>query len=95
MILLPLCTFLHMVPEQLFKLFFKVSKCQFKKAMLKNYLNQEKEEENDSAVESEQQVGSAQNEPENPVSDVSLLEEESPSLPISLSFYWEILGNTP
>ena len=35
---------------------------QFKKAMLKKYLSQEKEEENHSAAESEQQVGSAQNE---------------------------------
>ena len=32
---------------------------QFKKAMLKKYLSQEKEEENDSAAQSEQQVGSA------------------------------------
>ena len=56
---------------------------QFKKAMLKKYLSQEKEEENDSAAESEQQVGSAQNEPENPVSDAALLEEESPSSPMS------------
>ena len=69
---------------------------QFKKAMLKKYLSQEKEEENHSAAESEQQVGSAQNEPENPVSDAPLLEEESPSSPmstISLVFtgkYWEI-----
>ena len=69
---------------------------QFKKAMLKKYLSQEKEEENNSAAESEQQVGSAQNEQENPVSDAPLLEEESPSSPmstISLVFtgkYWEI-----
>ena len=54
---------------------------QFKKAMLQNYLSQEKEEENESAAQSEQQVGSAQNEPENPVSDAPLLEEESPSSP--------------
>ena len=69
---------------------------QFKKAMLKKYLSQEKEEENNSAAESEQQVGSAQNEPENPVFDAPLLEEESRSSPmstISLVFtgkYWEI-----
>ena len=56
---------------------------QFKKAMLKKYLSQEKEEENESAAQSEQQVGSAQNEPENPVSDAPLLEEESPSSPKS------------
>ena len=56
---------------------------QFKKAMLKNYLSQEKEEENESAAQSEQQVGSAQNEPENPVSDVPLLEKGSPSSPKS------------
>ena len=68
---------------------------QFKKAMLKKYLSQEKEE-NDSAAESEQQVGIAQNEPENPVSDAALLEEESPSSPMSTIFlvftrkYWEI-----
>ena len=51
--------------------------------MLIKYLSYEKEEENDSAAQSGQQVGSAQNEPENsnPVSDASLLEEESPSSP--------------
>ena len=37
---------------------------QLKKAMLKNYLSQEKEEKNESAPQLEQQVGSAQNEPE-------------------------------
>ena len=73
---------------------------QFKKAMLKKYLSQEKEEENHSAAKSEQQVGSAQNEPENPVPDAPLLEEESPSSPmstISLVFtgkYWEIALDT-
>ena len=51
---------------------FKMS--QFKKAMLQKYLSREKEEENDSTAEEEQQVGSSQNEPENPVSDVALLE---------------------
>ena len=56
---------------------------QFKKAMLKKYLSQEKGEENDSAIQSQQQVGSAQNEPENPVSDTPLLEEEPPSSPKS------------
>ena len=56
---------------------------QFKNAMLEKYLSQEKEEENESAAQSEQQVGSAQNEPENPVSDEPLLEEESPSSPKS------------
>ena len=53
------------------------------KAMLKKYLSQEKEEENESAAQSEQQVGSAQNETENPVSHIPLLEEESPSSPKS------------
>ena len=52
---------------------------QFKKAMLKKYLSQEKEEENVSAAQSEQQAGSTQNEPENPVSEAPILEEESPS----------------
>ena len=66
---------------------------QFKKAMLKKNLSQEKEEENNSAAESEQQVVSAQNEQENPVSDAPLLEEQSPMSTISLVFtgkYWEI-----
>ena len=45
---------------------------QFKKAMLKKYLSLKKKRR-----------GSAQNEPENPVSDVPLLEEESPSSPMS------------
>ena len=73
---------------------------QFKKAMLQKYLSQEKEEENDSTPEAEQQVGSPQNEPENPVSDAALLKEESPSSPkstISLVFTgkdWEIPLNT-
>ena len=49
---------------------------QFKKAMVKKYLSQEKEKENYSAAQSEQQVGSAQNEPESPVS-------EAPSSPKS------------
>ena len=52
---------------------------QFKKLMPKKYLSQEKEEENESPTQSQQQVGSAQNEPENPVSDAPLLEEEPPS----------------
>ena len=51
--------------------------------MLQKYLSQEKEDENKSAAQSEQQVGSAQNEPENPVSDGPLLEEEPPSSPKS------------
>ena len=69
---------------------------QFKKAMLKKYISKEKEEENNSIAESEQQASSAQNEPENPVPDPALLEEESPSSPmstISLIFtgkHWEI-----
>ena len=73
---------------------------QFKKAMLNKYLSQEKEEETDPASESEQQVGSAQNEPENTFSDAPLLEEEAPSSPkssISLVFKgnnWEILLDT-
>ena len=73
---------------------FKMS--QFKKAMLNKYLSQEKEEETDSASESDQQAGSAQNEPENTFSDAPLLEEEAPSSPkssISLVFKrnnWEI-----
>ena len=50
---------------------------QFKKAMLQKYLSQEKEEENDSTVEAEQQVGSPQNETESSVPDAALLEEES------------------
>ena len=57
--------------------------------MLNKYVSQEKEEETDSASESEQQVGSAQNEPENTFSDAPLLEEEAPSSPessISLAF---------
>ena len=64
--------------------------------MLNKYLSQEKEEETDSASESEQQVGSAQNESENTFSDAPLLEEEAPSSPkssISLVFKgnnWEI-----
>ena len=68
---------------------------QFKKTRLNKYLSQEKEE-TDSASESEQQVGSAQNEPENTFSDAPLLEEEAPSSPkstISLVFKgnnWEI-----
>ena len=56
---------------------------QFKKAMLKKCLSQEKEEENESAAQAEQQVGSAQNEPQNPVSDALLLEKEPPSSPKS------------
>ena len=56
---------------------------QFRKAMLKKYLSQEREEKNESAAQSEQQVGSVQNEPENPVSVAPLLEEESPSSPKS------------
>ena len=55
----------------------------FKKAMLNKYLSQEKEEETHSTSESEQQVGSAQNEPENTFSDTPLLEEEAPSSPES------------
>ena len=68
--------------------------------MLNKYLSQEKEEETDSASESEQQLGSAQNEPENTFSDAPLLEEEAPSSPkssISLVFtgkYWEISLDT-
>ena len=69
---------------------------QFNKAMLQKYVSQEKEEETDSASESEQQVGSCQNEPGNTFSDAPLLEEEAPSSPessISLVFKgnnWEI-----
>ena len=63
--------------------------------MINKYLSQEKEDETDSTSESEQQVGSAQNEPQNTLSDVPLLEEEEPSSPkstISLVFtgkHWE------
>ena len=69
---------------------------QYKKAMINKYLSQEKEDETDSASESEQQVGSAQNEPQNTLSDAPLLEENEPSSPkstISLVFtgkHWEI-----
>ena len=56
---------------------------QFKKAMLKKYLSQEKEEENDFAAQSEQQLSSTQNKPENPVSEAPVLEEESVSSPRS------------
>ena len=67
---------------------------QYKEAMINKYLSQEKEDETDSASESEQQVGSAQNEPQNTFSDAPLLEEEEPSSKstISLVFtgkHWE------
>ena len=64
--------------------------------MINKYLSQEKEDETDSASESEQQVGSAQNEPQNTFFDAPLLEEEelsSPKSTISLVFTgkdWEI-----
>ena len=55
---------------------------QFKKAMLTKYLSQEKEE-NESSAQSEQEVGSPHNKPENPVSEAHILEEEPPSSPKS------------
>ena len=77
--------------------FKKVLKClNSRKQCLTNILVQEKEEETDSASESEQQVSSAQNEPENTFSDAPLLEEDAPSSPkssISIVFKgnnWEI-----
>ena len=57
--------------------------------MINKYLSQEKEDETDSASESEQQVVSAQNEQQNTLSDAPLLEEEEPYSPkstISLVF---------
>ena len=68
--------------------------------MINKYLSQEKEDETDSASESEQQVGSAQNEQQNTLSDAPLLEEEesySPKSTISLVFtgkHWEIPLNS-
>ena len=60
---------------------------QFKKALLKKYLSQGNEEENESGSEGQQQVGSVQKETESTVGDETMVEEDSPNSNISLIFY--------